>query len=155
MSLSEQLQEQKETLLAALEQEERQRLDELLPELRAADLSEILEELVEEEDDLPTVLKLLDYLSLERRANVIGYLPGEIQLLVAQSMADELLLSVLEEMGSDERADLFNLLDEDRQEALLRRMARQEREDLKRLASYEEGTAGAIMTSTTSPFPAA
>lgn len=147
MSLSEQLQEQKETLLAALEQEERQRLDELLPELRAADLSEILEELVEEEDDLPTVLKLLDYLSLERRANVIGYLPGEIQLLVAQSMADELLLSVLEEMGSDERADLFNLLDEDRQEALLRRMARQEREDLKRLASYEEGTAGAIMTS--------
>ncbi|WP_104203115.1 magnesium transporter [Billgrantia saliphila] len=147
MSLSEPLQEHKETLLTALEQEQRERLDELLPELRAADLSEILEELVEEDDDLASVLRLLDCLPLERRANVLGYLPGEVQLEVAQSMSDELLLSVLEEMGSDERADLFNLLDEDRQEVLLRRMARQEREDLKRLASYEEGTAGAIMTS--------
>ncbi len=147
MSLSEPLQEHKETLLTALEQGQRERLDELLPELRAADLSEILEELVEEEDDLASVLSLLDCLPLERRANVLGYLPGEVQLEVAQSMSDELLLSVLEEMGSDERADLFNLLDEDRQEVLLRRMARQEREDLKRLASYEEGTAGAIMTS--------
>ncbi len=147
MSLSEQLQEHKETLILALEQQQRERLDELLPELRAADLSEILEELVEEDDDLASVLRLLDCLPIERRANVLGYLPDEVQLEVAQSMSDELLLTVLEEMGSDERADLFNLLGEDRQETLLRRMARREREDLKRLASYEEGTAGAIMTS--------
>ncbi|QTP56880.1 magnesium transporter [Billgrantia sulfidoxydans] len=147
MSLSEQLQEHKETLILALEQEDRERLDQWLPELRAADLSEILEEMAEEDDDLPSVLKLLDFLPLERRANVLGYLPDEVQLEVAEAMTDELLLSVLEEMGSDERADLFNLLGEDRQEVLLRRMARQEREDLKRLASYEEGTAGAIMTS--------
>ncbi|MCE8017295.1 magnesium transporter [Halomonas sp. MCCC 1A17488] len=147
MSLSEQLQEHKETLILALEQEDRERLDQWLPELRAADLSEILEEMAEDDDDLPSVLKLLDFLPLERRANVLGYLPGEVQLEVAEAMTDELLLSVLEEMGSDERADLFNLLGEDRQEVLLRRMARQEREDLKRLASYEEGTAGAIMTS--------
>ncbi|MBW6392949.1 magnesium transporter [Billgrantia antri] len=147
MSLSEQLQEHKETLILALEQEDRERLDQWLPELRAADLSEILEEMAEDDDDLPSVLKLLDCLPLERRANVLGYLPGEVQLEVAEAMSDEVLLSVLEEMGSDERADLFNLLGEDRQEVLLRRMARQEREDLKRLASYEEGTAGAIMTS--------
>ncbi|MCE8018667.1 magnesium transporter [Halomonas sp. MCCC 1A11036] len=147
MSLSEQLQEHKETLILAVEQDDRERLDQWLPELRAADLSEILEEMAEEDGDLPTVLKLLDCLPLERRANVLGYLTGEVQVEVAAAMSDELLLSVLEEMGSDERADLFNLLDEDRQETLLRRMARQEREDLKRLASYEEGTAGAIMTS--------
>lgn len=147
MSLSEQLQEHKETLILAVEQDDRERLDQWLPELRAADLSEILEELAEEDDDLPTVLKLLDHLPLERRANVLGYLPGEVQVEIAEAMPDELLLSVLEDMGSDERADLFNLLDQGRQEVLLRRMARQEREDLKRLASYEEGTAGSIMTS--------
>ena len=147
MSLNEQLQEHKETLLIALEQGERESLDMLLPELRAADLSEILETLIEEDDDLPSVLKLFESLPLERRANVLGYLVDDVQLLVAQAIPDSLLLSVLEEMGSDERADLFNLLGEDRQELLLRRMAHQEREDLKRLASYEEGTAGAIMTS--------
>ena len=146
MSLNEQLQEQKETLLSALAQQ-RENLDEVLPELRAVDLSEIFQELIEEDDDLPSVLELFECLPLERRANVLGYLLGDFQLLVVQAIPDGPLLSVLEEMGSDERADLFNLLDEDRKEGLLRRMARQEREDLKRMASYEEGTAGAIMTS--------
>ncbi|WP_163557908.1 magnesium transporter [Halomonas sp. NO4] len=147
MSLNESLQEHKETLLSALEQARHETLDEQLPELRAADLAEILEELLEEEEGLASVLALFDCLPIERRANVLGYLPGDEQLVVAEAMSDETLLKVLEEMGSDERADLFNLLDEDRREGLLRRMARQEREDLKRLASYEEGTAGAIMTS--------
>ncbi len=147
MSLNENLQEQKDTLLKALEEEQRERLDELLPELRAADLAEILEDIIEEEDDLPVVLGLLDCLPIERRANVLGYLPGDEQLEIAEAISDEMLQLILEEMGSDERVDLFNLLGEDRRETLLRRMARQEREDLKRLASYEEGTAGAIMTS--------
>ncbi|RCV90585.1 magnesium transporter [Billgrantia montanilacus] len=147
MSLNETLQEQKDKLLEALREEEQERLDELLPELRAADLSEILEDILEEEDDLPLVLELLDCLPIERRANVLGYLPGDEQLEIAEAISDDMLLLILEEMGSDERVDLFNLLGEDRRETLLRRMARQEREDLKRLASYEEGTAGAIMTS--------
>ncbi|RDB44616.1 magnesium transporter [Halomonas sp. DQ26W] len=147
MSLNETLQEQKDTLLEALQAEQRERLDELLPELRAADLAEILEDIAEEEDDLPLVLGLLDCLPIERRANVLGYLPGDEQLEIAEAISDDMLLLILEEMGSDERVDLFNLLGEDRRETLLRRMARQEREDLKRLASYEEGTAGAIMTS--------
>ena len=147
MSLNETLQEQKEALVAAQAEEARERLDEMLSELRSADIAEILEEVLEEDDDLSVAMGLLEALPLERRANVLGYLPGEEQVEITSTMSDETLLSVLEEMGSDERADLFNLLDEDRREGLLRRMARQEREDLKRLASYEEGTAGAIMTS--------
>lgn len=147
MSLNETLREQRDLLLAALEEEGHEALDRLLPELRSADLGEILEELLEDDDDLPIALALLDSMSIERRANVLGYLPREEQLAVAEAMSDGAMLSILEEMSSDERADLFNLLDEDRRELLLRRMAHQEREDLKRLASYEEGTAGAIMTS--------
>ncbi|MCH4563208.1 magnesium transporter [Halomonas sp. EGI 63088] len=147
MSLNETLLEQKEALLTALSEKQGERLEELLPELRSADIAEIVEDILAEEDDLPIALGLLDSLPIERRANVLGYLPGEEQTDVAEAMSDETLLAVLEEMGSDERADLFNLLGEDRRETLLRRMARQEREDLKRLASYEEGTAGAIMTS--------
>jgi magnesium transporter len=96
-----------------------------LAETRSADIGEVLEEMIEDDEELPAALALLDILSAERAANVLGYLPGESQLEV----------------------DLFNLLNEDRREALLRRMAHREREDLKRLASYEEGTAGAIMTS--------
>jgi magnesium transporter len=118
-----------------------------LAENRSADIGEVLEEMIEDDEQLPAALSLLNILSDERAASVLGHLPRESQLEVVGELDDTQLLKLLEEMGSDERADLFNLLSEDRREALLRRMAHQEREDLKRLASYEEGTAGAIMTS--------
>ncbi|MYL23641.1 magnesium transporter [Halomonas alkaliantarctica] len=150
MSLNDEtLQELKDELLEAFAAEEpnKEALTERLSEIRSADIGEILEELIEEDDALSTALGVLDLLSTERAANVLGYIPGDNQLEVVGELSDGQLLKLLEEMGSDERADLFNLLGEDRREALLRRMAHQEREDLKRLASYEEGTAGAIMTS--------
>jgi magnesium transporter len=56
-------------------------------------------------------------------------------------------------MVSDERADLFNLLPDERQDEVLRRMVRKEREDLRRLASYPDGTAGALMTSEYASVP--
>lgn len=143
------LQELKAELLDELAKDEpsKERLSERLVEIRSADIGEVLEELIEEDEELQAALSILDVLSTERAANVLGYLPGESQLEVVGELGDTQVLKLLEEMGSDERADLFNLLGDDRREALLRRMAHQEREDLKRLASYEEGTAGAIMTS--------
>ncbi|SFT71652.1 magnesium transporter [Halomonas saccharevitans] len=146
MSLSEPLQTHKSTLLAALEGGDA-RLQGLLPELRSADIAEILETLVEDDQDMPRALALFARLPLERRASVLGYLAGDEQLAITEALDDEDLLAILEEMGADERADLFKTLGDDRREALLRRMARQEREALKRLASYAEGTAGALMTS--------
>ncbi len=125
----------------------REAVAERLNEIRSPDIGEILETLIEEDDALQTVIATLDILAPERAANVLGYLPGDHQLLVVGVLDDAQVLKLLEEMGSDERADLFNLLDDDRGEAMLRRMARKEREELKRLASYEEGCAGAIMTS--------
>ncbi|RUR31127.1 magnesium transporter [Vreelandella nanhaiensis] len=145
----ENLQELKAELLDELVKDEPSKnlISERLAEVRSADIGEVLEELIEEDEKLPAALSVLDVLSNERAANVLGYLPGESQLEVVGELSDTQVLKLLEEMGSDERADLFNLLDDDRREALLRRMAHQEREDLKRLASYQEGTAGAIMTS--------
>lgn len=148
MPLDDTLQPHHAALLTALADEDTAQLGVLLRELRSADIGELVENALGEEDEgLPVALALLEGLPLERRANVLGYLPGEEQRLVAESMKDKALLLLLEEMGSDERTDLFKVLDEDRREALLRRMAHREREELKRLASYEEGTAGAIMTS--------
>ncbi|WP_108446213.1 magnesium transporter [Halomonas denitrificans] len=153
MSLSDPLQTHKTTLLAALEGDDA-RLQALLPELRSADLAEILETLIEDDRDLPRALALLSRLPLERRASVIGHLPGDEQLAITEALDDEALLAILEQMGADERADLYKTLGDDRREALLRRMARQEREALKRLASYAEGTAGALMTSDYVAIPA-
>ncbi|RUR30132.1 magnesium transporter [Vreelandella andesensis] len=150
MSLNDEtLEELKSELLGELNKEKPNKalIAERLADIRSADIGEVVEELIEDDEELPAALAILDILSTERAANVLGYLPRESQLEVVGELSDTQVLKLLEEMGSDERADLFNLLGEDRREALLRRMAHQEREDLKRLASYEEGTAGAIMTS--------
>jgi magnesium transporter len=49
-------------------------------------------------------------------------------------------------MSHDERADLVTRLDEDVVDPVLPFLAQAEREDIRRLASYEPGTAGAAMT---------
>ncbi len=120
---------------------------ERLKEIRSADIGEMLDVMIEDDDALPAAIAVLGTLSSERAANVLGYLAGYNQLAIVAEQQDSQVLTLLEEMSADERADLFNLLGENRREALLRRMAHREREDLKRLSSYEEGTAGAIMTS--------
>ncbi|WP_027960489.1 magnesium transporter [Halomonas halodenitrificans] len=146
MSLTENLDTYRASLCQALVEEDDERLEALLSELRSADIASVFEAVLEEDDDSSRALGLMRHLPLERRASMLGHLPGDAQLVLAEAMSDERLLLILEEMGSDERVDFFNRLDEDRRQGLLRRMARREREALKRLASYEEGTAGAIMT---------
>ncbi|MDN3524985.1 magnesium transporter [Halomonas sabkhae] len=145
MSLTASLERHKVTLLHALDMDDRQQLNRQLPELRSADIAEILHDLLEDDHEL-RARALLDSLPLERQASVLGYLHDEEQLVFTAVMRNDKLQAVLEEMGSDERADLFKVLGEDRREVLLRRMAHREREQLMRLASYEEGTAGALMT---------
>ncbi len=58
-------------------------------------------------------------------------------------------------MSHDDRAHLVNRLDEDRVDEILRNLAQAEREDIRRLASYEPGTAGAVMTTDYATLPPA
>ncbi|WP_048306939.1 magnesium transporter [Halomonas sp. PR-M31] len=139
-------QDHKAIVLTALEQDS-EALAEHLVEVRAADIAELLEELVDQQDDMTGALVLLENLPLIRRSHVYGHLPSWLQESLVDRLSDRALLEILEEMSADDRADLYNLLEIDRREALLRRMAHRKREELRRLASYEEGTAGAVMTS--------
>lgn len=53
---------------------------------------------------------------------------------------------VLDEMAPDERADFIKALPKERAEELLPLVAQAERNDIKKLVQYEEGTAGSILT---------
>ena len=120
----------------------------VLDECQAADLAEFVRH-----EDTETTLRLINFLPLEDRAETIGYLEFSDQLEIANSLDESSLARLFTHMHADERADLFNGLDQERQESILRRLARDEREDLRRLSSYEEGTAGAIMTSEYAVLP--
>lgn len=93
------------------------------------------------------VWAMLDLLPLEDQAGVFGYFERDFQVELAQTAPRAKLARIVTEMHSDERADLFNELSEEQQDALLPALAQAEREDIRRLAGYDEGTAGSIMTS--------
>ena len=129
-------------LRAAMESGDNDAIRAILDELQPADLAEFVRY-----EDRETTLKLLNFLPIEERAEAIGYLEFSDQLEVARSLSVSSLAQLFGHMNADERVDLFNQLDQMHQEAILRHMAYREREDLRKLSSYEEGTAGAIMTS--------
>lgn len=115
----------------------------LTADINIPDLADFITEIVlpgEEADVLMTQ-------PVERRAEVFGYLPLALQETVAPMFTAEQLTELVTHMPTDERADLFNVLDEGLRQQLFQRLAGAEREDIRRLASYEEGSAGAIMSS--------
>ncbi len=84
---------------------------------------------------------------LPNRATVFSYLETTVQVTMAHKFPRESMAILLGEMPADERTDLFKRLDQRQRDALLPALAHAKREDIRRLAAYEEGTAGALMTS--------
>lgn len=132
-------------LYEALENGDPEEIQGAVSAFNAADLAEFIEHTSDEEDD--TGLRLLQSLPIDQQAKIFGYISPEMQVTFARLIPNRELAGIVTDMSSDERADFFNLLDENQQHALFQSLASREREDLRRLASFEEGTAGALMTS--------
>lgn len=92
-------------------------------------------------------IRVLQLVAPAVRAEAFGYFPRADQLEIAGKLTRRELTDLIAAMSHDERADLFNALPEDEQQRLLPGLAQAERDDIRKLSSYEEGTAGAIMTS--------
>jgi magnesium transporter len=84
---------------------------------------------------------------LPNRSTIFSYLETHIQVALAEVFPRASLAKIVGEMPSDERTDLYKHLDQEQRDALLPALAQAKREDIRRLAAYEEGTAGALMTS--------
>lgn len=82
-----------------------------------------------------------------RQADIFGYFDMRFQARLAAIMPRAELAAIFMEMNADDRADLYKKLTDEQREALMPALAQVEREDIRQLAAYEEGTAGAIMTS--------
>ncbi|MFU8780647.1 MAG: magnesium transporter [Kiritimatiellia bacterium] len=98
-------------------------------------------------NDPHEVWDLLQHAPVEPRAEIFSHLPEDTQLEIMEALPRLAIAGLMTEMSPDDRADLFKQLPESVQEAILPSMAQAEREDIRRLASYEEGTVGAVMTS--------
>lgn len=133
---------QTETVRAMLVGGDSQTLRATLDAQHPADIAGVMGELEPQE-----VWSLLDLMPLSKQAETFGYLERDWQAELALTAPRARLAALVTEMNADDRADMFNELSDDQREALLPALAQAEREDIRRLSAYEEGTAGSIMTS--------
>jgi len=117
-------------------------------QFNAADLAEFIERNIENSAGNGLFQKL----PMELRAKVLGYINSDDQVTLTQATPLTELAELATEMPSDERADFFNLLDDSRQQLLIKLLGHQDREDLTSLLAFEEGTAGALMNTDYAAF---
>jgi flagellar motility protein MotE (MotC chaperone)/sporulation protein YlmC with PRC-barrel domain len=112
-----------------------------LDEMRPADLAHVIH-------DLPAKrrVEIAAALADERLADVLEELPEEDQVEILGALDNERAADVLEEMSPDDAADLMADLPPETAEQLLLLMEPDEADDVRRLMSYEEQTAGGMMT---------
>jgi CBS domain-containing protein len=112
-----------------------------LNEMRPADAASVIHDLPAERR--AAVVAALDD---ERLADVLEELPDEDQVEILEHLDIERAADVLEEMTADDAADLIADLAPETAAKLLELMEPDEAEDVRRLMSYAEETAGAMMT---------
>jgi Mg/Co/Ni transporter MgtE len=113
-----------------------------LESMRPADLASVLH-------DLPRKRRaeVAAALADERLADVLEELPEEDQVEILRGLDVQRAADVIEEMSPDDAADLVAELPHDTAEFLLGLMQPKEAEGVRRLLTYDEHTAGGMMTS--------
>ncbi len=127
------------TLSNAIEQQQFDKAIKQVQALRPIDIADVLA-LIEP----AFAWQLLE--RLPNRSTIFSYLEADIQLALAEEFPQDSLARLVGEMPADERADLYKYLNQGQRDALLPVLAQAMREDIRRLSSYHEGTAGALMT---------
>ncbi len=109
--------------------------------LKAADLADVIRELSPKRRG-----EVAAGLDDEKLADVLEELPEDDQVQILSQLENERAADVLEAMQPDDAADLLSELSEEVAERLLQLMEPEEAEPLRRLLTYDENTAGGLMT---------
>ena len=112
-----------------------------LADIHPSDLADIMEEL-----DVHQRQAMFRSLDVETAAETLEEVDEKLQVQLLESVGEEMAADILEEMSPDEAVDLLQELPEREAENLMQDMEEEKREELQELLSYEERSAGALMT---------
>jgi magnesium transporter len=101
----------------------------------------------------PDAWRVLSHTDLQRQVEVFEFMERERQMELVSTLPQPQLLSLIEEMSADDRADLLRSMEDDQLERLLPLIAQAERSEIRRLLSYPESSAGALMTTDYASLP--
>lgn len=97
--------------------------------------------------DLPTIeiRQVLRRMSDSNTSDVIVELPPHVQVQLLESMRVSRLSGIIEEMFSDDAADLLGQISAERLEEIMHQLPPKEAREISDLMKYDEDTAGGIM----------
>jgi len=91
--------------------------------------------------------KVLSMLPPEMAAELIEEEPNELAVALVERLEASTAADIIDELDSDTQADVIGELDDEDAEAILAEMDVADAADVRRLASYEDDTAGGLMQS--------
>jgi len=115
----------------------------VLRDLHPSDIAEILENAdLKPEVIIEILLQVGNHIAME----AFEHLSIETQQACLETGNAHTMLRFIENMDPDDRVDLLKKVDVDIREAIMPLIAQAERNEIRRLWQYAEGTAGAVMT---------
>ena len=123
---------------------------EALKKLHPSDIAETLEQ----SNLIPCqIVEILVQVGNHKASDAFAQLSIETQQACVEASNAQTMLRFIENMEPDDRVDLLKAVDEDVREAIMPLIAQAERNDIRRLWRYAEGTAGAVMTTEYAVLP--
>jgi magnesium transporter len=120
-----------------------------LARLHPSDIAQIISQL-----DQHQVHEVLATLDDEAAADAIQEVSPDLQVALIRGMEPERAADILEEMEPDDAADILGEMEPEQAHDLLNRMEPDEAEDVRELLTYDEETAGGLMTNELVTVPA-
>ena len=128
-------------------------LREQVAALKGMHPSDIAEALEESGASPSQMVEILVLVGNHKALDAFAQLEIETQQACLEATQSRTMLRFVENMEPDDRVDLLKAVDDDVREAIMPLIAQAERNDIRRLWQYEEGTAGAVMTTEYAVLP--
>ncbi len=103
--------------------------------------------------DSQSTWRVLSSTNIEHQAEIFEFVEPKQQIELVDSVDREHLSKLIEAMSPDDRLGLLEHMDEEQIEALLPLIAQAERDEIRKMLSYPENSAGAMMTTEYASLP--
>ncbi|TWU20222.1 Magnesium transporter MgtE [Novipirellula galeiformis] len=124
-----------------LAEKNRAELEEFCTTLNPGRTAEFMEGLSNEE-----AWEVLQFAEASRRSEIFGYFNEERQVAMLSDHEPSQVAALVEEIPADDRVDLIQELSDERVREILPLLPVKDRRNIQRLRSYQEETAGGLMT---------